>query len=86
MTMSQDLLARITSLEASRRGWKRLALGTWAGLALFLLASTGLVTFQVQRARAMAEQERAAAEAARVEAKAQRDRAEQALQTLERAK
>ncbi len=82
--MSQELLARIESLESSRRRWKRLALGSWAGLALFLLASTGFVTFQAQRARAMAE--RAVAEAQRDEAQAERDRVEQARQALERAK
>jgi hypothetical protein len=77
--MSQELFAQIDSLQASLRRWKRLALGSWVVLALLLLASTGLVTLQVQRARAMAEQERAVAEA-------QRDRAEQARQALERAK
>jgi hypothetical protein len=81
--MSQELLARIASLETSRRRWKRLALGTWAGLALFLLAGAGLLG----SAQVMLQRERAMAEAAqRHEAQAQWDRAEQARQELERAK
>jgi type VI protein secretion system component VasK len=84
--MSQELLARIESLERSRRRWKRLALGSWAALALCLLAGTLFVTFQARRAYAMAQEERARAEAAQQEAQAQRDRAEQARPALERAK
>jgi hypothetical protein len=84
--MSQELLARIASLEASRRRWKRLALGSWAGLALFTLACTALLAFQLQRAHVMVQRERSMAEAQRDEAQAQRNRAEQARQEVERAK
>ncbi len=87
--MTQNLLEQIATLERSRRHWKRLALVSWACLALLLLVGGALLTSQVQLTQAMADRERVAremVEAERREAEAQRDRAEQAQQEAERAK